>query len=119
MERGVLLKEAPNTVDSPYTGEAFEKVDASGASTTSTYGVSASSARMMMASDAQSEQFRWSGRGVDNNAQNKRRREVRERGGETKKRLQKITTPQSRDARNQKNKVRLVKRKKQKLTQTP
>jgi hypothetical protein len=77
MERGVLLKEAPNTVDSPYTGETFEKVNASGASSNATYGVSASSARMMMASDAQSEQFRWAGRGVDNNAQNKRRREVR------------------------------------------
>mmetsp|Transcript_15460 Transcript_15460/g.31847 ORF Transcript_15460/g.31847 Transcript_15460/m.31847 type:complete len:815 (-) Transcript_15460:13-2457(-) len=82
MERGVLLKEAPNTVDSPYTGESFEKVNTSGTTNTATYGVSASSARMMMASDAQSEQFRWAGRGVDNNAQNKRRREAMEQTSE-------------------------------------
>ena len=62
MERGVLLKEAPNTVDSPYTGEAFEKVNAASTNTTTSYGVSASSARMMMASDSQGEQFRWSGK---------------------------------------------------------
>ena len=76
MERDVLLAEAPNTVESPYGGEDFEKVNSIAANQNSTsYGVSEASARRLMSDDARGEQYRWSGRGIDNNAQRKRRQE--------------------------------------------